>query len=82
MQFETNQQIDVPQLKADLAAATVELLSSHCTTDRIRLQYSPRDIAAHGEGAALTKAVRFAAALHEFFTQVDHHLKLAEKSKR
>jgi hypothetical protein len=79
MQFGTRKQIDVPRLKADLAAATVELLSAHCAADRVRLRYSPHDIVAHGERAALKKAVQFAAALHDFFSQVDHHIKLAEK---
>jgi hypothetical protein len=82
MQFGTNKQIDVPRLKADLAAATVELLSAHCATDRVRLQYSPHDIVAHGERDALKKAIAFADALHDFFSQVDHHIKLAEKAKR
>ncbi|MGB8064051.1 MAG: hypothetical protein WCF26_19315 [Candidatus Sulfotelmatobacter sp.] len=82
MQFGTSKQIDVPRLKADLAAATVELLSAHCATDRVRLQYSPHDIVAHGERAALKKAIAFAGALHDFFSQIDHHIKLAEKAKR
>jgi hypothetical protein len=82
MQFGTNKKLDVPRLKADLAAATVEPLSAHCATDRVRLQYSPEDIVAHGEPAALKKAIAFADALHNFFSQVDHHLKLAEKAKR
>jgi len=82
MQLGPNEQIDVPRLKADLAAATVELLSAHCATDRVRLLYSPEDIVAHGERAALKKAVAFADALHHFFSQIDHHIKLAEKAKR
>ncbi len=82
MQFGTRKQIDVPRLKADLAAATVELLSAHCATDRVRLQYSPQDIVAHGERPALKKAIAFAGALHDFFSQIDHHIKLAEKAKR
>ncbi len=82
MQFGTSKQIDVPRLKADLAAVTVELLSAHCATDRLRLRYSPQDIVAHGERVALKKAIAFASALHDFFSQIDHHIKLAEKSKR
>ena len=82
MRFGTNKQIDVSRLKADLAAATVELLSAHCATDRVRLQYSLHDIVAHGERAALKKAISFADALHNFFSQVDQHIKLAEKAKR
>ena len=82
MRFKANKQIDVPRLKADLAAATVELLSAHCATDRVRLQYSPHDIVAHGERDALKKAIAFADALHAFFSQVDHHIKLAEEDER
>ncbi len=82
MQFGTSKQINVPRLKADLAAATVELLSAHCATDRVRLQYSPQDIVAHGERAVLKKAIAFAGALHDFFSQIDHHIKLTEKAKR
>jgi hypothetical protein len=81
MQFGPNRKIDVPRLKADLAAATVELLSAHCATDRVRLRYSPHDIVTHGERDALKKAIAFAEALHDFFSQVDHQIKLAEKAK-
>ena len=45
MQSGGDKQIDVVRLKADLAAASVELLSAHCAADRIRLQYSPQEIA-------------------------------------
>lgn len=82
MQFGTSKQIDVPRLQADLAAATVELLSAHCATDRVRLRHSPRDIVAHSERAALKKAIAYAHALYDFFSQVDHEIKLAEKTKR
>jgi hypothetical protein len=82
MQFGTTKQIDVSRLKADLSAATVELLSAHCAADRLRLRYSPQDLVAHGERAALKKAIHFAGALHDFFSQIDHHIKLAEKAKR
>lgn len=81
MRFGSNKKIDVPRLKADLAAATVELLSAHCATDRVRLQYSPHDIVTHGERDALKKAIAFANALHDFFSQVDHHVKLAEEDE-
>lgn len=42
-------QIDLTRLRADLAAAGVELLSAQCAADPVRLQYSPEDVAAHGE---------------------------------
>ncbi|HEV2324511.1 MAG TPA: hypothetical protein VGS10_11230 [Terracidiphilus sp.] len=82
MQFGTSKKIDVPRLQADLAAASVELLSAHCATDRIRLQYSPRDIVAHGERAALKKAIAYAHALHDFFSKIHRHIELAEKAER
>lgn len=82
MQFGTNKQIDVSRLRADLEAATVELLSAHCATDRVRLRYSPHDIVTHGERAALKKAIDYADAMHDFFSQVNHHIRQAEKNKR
>ena len=82
MRFGANRQIDVPRLKADVAAATVELLSAHCALDRVRLQYSPHEVVTHGERDALKKAVAFADALHDFFSQVDRHIQLAEKAER
>ncbi len=63
-------QIDIARLKADVAAASVELLSAHCATDRIRLQYSSQDIVAFGEPRTLRRAVASAEALHRFFSQI------------
>ena len=63
-------QIDIARLKADVAAAGVELLSAHCATDRIRLQYSPQDVVAFGERRTLRRAVASAEALHRFFSQI------------
>jgi hypothetical protein len=74
--------IDVLRLKADLEAAGVELLSAHCATDRIRLQYSPQEIVAFGEGTALKKAIASAAALCRFFSQVERQLKHTEDASR
>ena len=50
-------QIDVNRLRADLAAASVELLSAHCAADRVRLQYSLQDIVAFGDPQALKRAI-------------------------
>lgn len=68
-------QIDVNRLRADVAAAAVELLSAHCAADRVRLQYSPQEIATHGEHQALKRAINSAEALHRFFMQVGAHLR-------
>lgn len=63
-------QLDIARLKADLAAAGVELLSAHCAADRVRLQYSPQDIVAFGERRALQRAIASAETLHRFFSQI------------
>jgi hypothetical protein len=78
MQFGGKKQIDVGRLKAELAAAGVELLSAHCATDRIRLQYSPQEVVAFGERTALKKAIASAEALYRFFSQIKTQLKHTE----
>ncbi|HEV2467615.1 MAG TPA: hypothetical protein VGS78_00365 [Candidatus Sulfotelmatobacter sp.] len=78
MQFGGNNRIDVARLKADLSAASVELLSAHCAADRVRLQYSLQDIVSFGERGALKRAIASAEALCRFFSQIDAHLKNRE----
>ncbi len=75
-------QIDVSRLKADLAAAGVELLSAHCAADRVRLQYSPQDIVAFGERQALKRAIASVEALHHFFSEIATHIKHKENSNQ
>ena len=71
-------QVDVIRLKAELAAAGVELLSAQCAADRVRLQYSVHDIAAFGEARMLKRAIASAEALHQFFSQIEAQLKRQE----
>jgi hypothetical protein len=75
-------QVDVARLKADLAAAGVELLSAHCATDRIRLKYSPQDIVAFGERHSLQRAIASAQALHRFFAEIEAHINRPEDANR
>jgi len=82
MQSGSKKQVDVVRLKADVAAATVELLSAHCATDRVRLQYSPHDIVTFSERNALKKAITSAGALHRFFSQIEAHIEQADQSSR
>ena len=63
----SRQQVDVARLKADIAAASVELLSAHCAPDHIRLKYSPLDVVAFGERHSLQRAIASAEALYRFF---------------
>jgi hypothetical protein len=73
-------QVDVPRLMADLTAAKVELLSAQCAADRIRLQYSPQDVAAFGERQTVKRTIASAQALYRFFSQVETHLGTLEDS--
>lgn len=82
MQSGSRKQIDVARLKADLAAAGVEILSAHCAADRVRLRYSPEDIVAFGERSTLKKAITSSHALYRFFTMLEVQLKHSEDSSR
>jgi hypothetical protein len=74
-------QIDVSRLTGDLAAAAVELLSAQCATDRVRLQYSPQDIARFGDKQTLQRAITSAEALHRFFSHISAQMKHEEGSR-
>jgi hypothetical protein len=63
-------QTDVNRLRADLAAASVELLSAQCAADRVRLQYSSQDIVAFGDPQALKRAIASAESVQNFFSQL------------
>jgi hypothetical protein len=82
MQSGSGKKIDVARLKADVAAAGVEILSAHCAADRVRLQYSPEDIVAFGERSTLKRAIASSHALYRFFTLIEVHLKHSEDSSR
>jgi hypothetical protein len=72
--------VDVTRLLADLSAAKVELLSSQCAADRIRLQYSPQDIVGFGDQQILKRLIDSADALHHFFSQIKAQLKKKDDS--
>jgi len=82
MQSGSKKQIDVVRLKADLAAASVELLSAHCAADRVRLQYSPQEVASFADQAALKRAIVSSEALYRFFAQIAVHLDRQDESRR
>ena len=82
MQSGSRKKIDVARLKADVAAAGVEMLSAHCAADRVRLNYSPEDIVAFGERRALKNAIVSSHALYRFFSQIETHLRQADDPSR
>ncbi len=82
MQSGSGKKIDVARLKADVAAAGVEILSAHCAADRVRLHYSPEDIVAFCERSTLKRAITSSQALYRFFTLIEVQLKHSEDSSR
>lgn len=82
MQSGSGKKIDVARLKADVAAAGIEILSAHCAADRLRLRYSPEDIVAFGEISSLKKAITSSQALYRFFHMLELQLKHSEESSQ
>ncbi|HEV2396526.1 MAG TPA: hypothetical protein VGS27_06275 [Candidatus Sulfotelmatobacter sp.] len=70
MQSGSKKSVDVIRLKADLAAASVELLSAHCAADRVRLQYSPKEVAFYADHSHLKRAIASSEAVYRFFRQI------------
>jgi len=70
------------EIRADLAAAGVELLAAQCAADRVRLQYSAKDIVAFGERQALKRAIAAVESLHAFFTQISGQIRHQENANR
>jgi len=77
-----NKELNIARLKADLEAASVELLSAHCATDRVRLRYSPQDIVAFAERSTLKKALSSAEAVYRFFSQIEAHIRHKDEPRR
>jgi hypothetical protein len=82
MQSDRKKQIDVARLKADVAAAGIEILSAQCAADRVRLHYAPEDIVAFGERSTLKKAITSLHSLCRFFALIEVQLKHAEEHSR
>ena len=75
-------QIDMNRLRAELAAASVEMLSAQCAADRVRLQYSSQDIVAFGDPQALKRAITAAESLHSFFSQIAAEVRRQREDER
>jgi len=70
MQSGSKKQVDVVRLNADIAAASVELLSAHCAADRVRLQYSPKEVASFADPKTLKRVITSSEAVYRFFAEV------------
>lgn len=64
----------IVRLTADLRTVEVELLSAMCAADRLRLHYSPEDIARFGERHVLHKAIAAVKALSSYFSSIAQKL--------
>ena len=82
MQSGSKKQIDVERLRAEIAAAGVEVLSAHCAADRVRLKYSPQEIVMFGERSTLKKAIASSEALYRFFALIEAQMKHKDGSSQ
>lgn len=69
----------IVQLASDIRSAKIELLSAQCAADRLRLQYSVKDIAFFGERQTLKGAIASAASLCRFFASLEQQIKSLEE---
>jgi hypothetical protein len=54
-------------MNAELRHAQLDLLTAECATDRLRLRFSPEDVASYGQRDVLRKALASASALHDYY---------------
>jgi len=66
--------VDSLKLDGDLRDAYVELLSAQCAIERIRLRYSPEDIAIKGSNFMVSRSISAANAICEYFSSVQKSL--------
>jgi hypothetical protein len=62
--------VAIVQMNVELRHAQLELLSAECAADRLRLRFSPEEIARYGEREVVRKAVASATALKDYYGQI------------
>ena len=65
---------DASRLVSDVKSAWIELLSARCATDRLRLRYSPKQIARLADRATLNKTIEAVGAMCSYFSEVQAHI--------
>ncbi len=65
---------DETRLVSDLKSAWIELLSARCATDRLRLRYSPQQVARLADRSTLNKTIEAVAAMCSYFSEVQGHI--------
>lgn len=71
---DTSDHLASGQMNAELRHAQLEMLSAQCATDRLRLRYSPDDLAQHAQRDILRKAWSSANALFEYYNSIVNQL--------
>ena len=71
---DAERRIDAYKLDGDLRDAYVELLSAHSAIERIRMRYSPQEIAAKGSNFMVSRSISAATAICEYFSSVQRSL--------
>ncbi|MGA7631047.1 MAG: hypothetical protein WCB11_09780 [Terriglobales bacterium] len=67
---ESDDRVAIVKMNAELRHAQLELLSAECATDRLRLRFSPENVARYGERDVLRKAVASATALKDYYSYI------------
>jgi len=66
----SDNRISILQMNSDLEDAQLELLSAHYAVHQLRLHYSSDDLARFGRHDVLRKSAEAAAALHDFYADI------------
>lgn len=59
---------------SDLRTAWIDLLGARCATDRLRLRYSPEEVARCAERATLNQSLDAVNAMCEYFAEIKKHI--------
>jgi hypothetical protein len=68
---DSDDQVAVLQMDAELQHAQLELLSAHCATHQLRLHYSADDLARFGRRDVLRKSAQAASSLYDFYSALE-----------
>lgn len=69
-----DRRLETFKLDGDLRDAYVELLSAQCAVERLKMRYSPDDLASKGSKFMVARSVSAASVICEYFTSVQKSL--------
>lgn len=71
---DNDRRVEAFKLDGDLRDAYVELLSAQCAVERLKMRYSPHDLASHGSKFMVSRSVTAASVICEYFSSVEKSL--------